>query len=464
MYKVYIADYLMPIAPEKITYKVKNKNSTIDLLNGSEVNIPKKPGLTDISFELRLPGAKYPFANFEGDRYRHPTRYINLFESIKSKGLPCILDITREDDNGNQLYATEVLTTNSSIVRVGADGKAPEGLSAGTLVITAGGVWRINSVNSDGSYNSEKVAESVNVNPDGKAPSGLSTGTYVITAGGLYKITGVNEDGSYESEKVSEDYANVQSESTSDSVKVTLENYTITDDAADGTDIMVSLNFKMWQDYSTLYIVEENGKMVAKSAGSLSTISAIPDTYTTKEGDTLESIAKTYLGDSSLASDLYSLNKDVIEAAIKEQKSAENLANVKAVRVSSDGKAPSGLSAGTYVVTAGGLYQITAVLSDGSYKSERVGECVDVGTDGSAPSGLSVGTYVATAGGLYQITAVKSDGTYESKKVVDEIVKIVSASSSVFGSFLVAGITLKLKYIAEEYYEGVQVDRLAEVD
>jgi len=465
MYKIYIADYLMPIAPEKITYKIKNKNSTADLLNGSEINIPKKPGLTDISFELRLPGVKYPFANFEGGRFRHPTRYIDLFQQIKSKGLPLIIDIVREDDNGNQVYATSTLTNNSSIVRAGEDGKAPEGLEPGTLVITSGGVWRISSVNADGSYNSSKVAECVNVNPDGKAPAGLSAGTYVITAGGLYRITEVRSDGSYASEKVSEDMASVQTETTSDSIKVTLEDYTITDDAGEGSDIMVSLTFRMWQDYSTLYVVEENGKMVAKSAGSLSTISAVPDTYTTKEGDTLESIAKTYLGDSSLASDLYALNKDVIEYAVKEQQSEENLANVKAVRVSSDGSAPKGLSVNTLVLTAGGVYRITAVREDGSYTSAKTGgDLVDAGPDGRAPSGLSVGDWVATEGGLYSITAVNDDGTYESTRVVDRIDKIVQTAGSVRGSYLVPGIVLKLRYISEEYYEGVRVDRLADLN
>lgn len=465
MYKIYIADYLMPLAPEKISYKIKNKNSTVDLLNGSEINIPKKPGLTDISFELRLPGVKYPFAQYEGDRFRHPTRYLNLFQTIKNKGLPCILDITREDDNGRQLYATDVLTSNSSIVRVGPGGKAPEGLSPGTLVVTAGGIWRIKSVNADGTYNSEKVAECVSVNADGKAPKGLSVGTYVITAGGLYKITEVKPDGTYTSEKVSEDLASVLSESTSDSMKVTLEDYTITDSANDGTDLIVSLSFKLWQDYSTLYVVEENGKMVAKPAGYIGTIATVPDTYVTKSGDTLEAIAKKYLGDATLASHLYDLNKDVIEYEVQKQKEPENLSKVKAVRVSADGKAPKGLSLETFVLTAGGLYRIMAIRSDGSYNSVKLrGKLVDAGADGKAPAGLAPGDYVATEGGLYCINAVKEDGTYESIRVVKKIHKIVQTESSVNGAYLVPGTVLKLKYIAEEYYEGVQVDRLSDID
>lgn len=44
---------------------------------------------------------------------------------------------------------------------------------------------------------------------------------------------------------------------------------------------------------------------------------------------------------------------------------------------------------------------------------------VKVKDDGKAPSGLSVGTNVVTGGGTYQITGVKADGSYESKKVSD---------------------------------------------
>lgn len=45
-------------------------------------------------------------------------------------------------------------------------------------------------------------SNTVKVNPDGKAPPGLSVGTVVETAGGDYKIIGVNSDGSYESVKL----------------------------------------------------------------------------------------------------------------------------------------------------------------------------------------------------------------------------------------------------------------------
>ena len=53
---------LYPIALEQIQLKINNKNKTLTLINEGEINILKKAGLTEISFDLLLPNVKYPFA------------------------------------------------------------------------------------------------------------------------------------------------------------------------------------------------------------------------------------------------------------------------------------------------------------------------------------------------------------------------------------------------------------------
>ena len=45
------------------------------------------------------------------------------------------------------------------------------------------------------------------------------------------------------------------------------------------------------------------------------------------------------------------------------------------------------------------------------------GKTYKVGSDGKAPSGLSVGSDVVTGGGTYRITGVNADGTYQSTKI-----------------------------------------------
>ena len=45
----------MPQTPDKLTLKINGKNKTVSLLSGSEINILKAPGLTDISVTLVFP-------------------------------------------------------------------------------------------------------------------------------------------------------------------------------------------------------------------------------------------------------------------------------------------------------------------------------------------------------------------------------------------------------------------------
>ena len=55
--------------------------------------------------------------------------------------------------------------------------------------------------------------------------------------------------------------------------------------------------------------------------------------------------------------------------------------------------------------------------SGGSKNSSSSGKTVKVQNNGKAPSGLSVGTNVVTGGGTYKITGVNKDGSYKSVKV-----------------------------------------------
>lgn len=82
-YQVYFGKQLMPVAPERLELKIKNKNTTMVLADGSEINLLKKPGLTDISLELRLPIDKYPWSNYGGATDQ--VRFLNMFEEYKSK-------------------------------------------------------------------------------------------------------------------------------------------------------------------------------------------------------------------------------------------------------------------------------------------------------------------------------------------------------------------------------------------
>lgn len=84
-------------------------------------------------------------------------------------------------------------------------------------------------------------------------------------------------------------------------MKVSLEDYSITEDAKNGLDLTISVKLKQYRDYGTK-IVTIKPKVVTKAA-VLSTVKArpvtkvAPKTHKVVKGDTLWAICKKYLGD-----------------------------------------------------------------------------------------------------------------------------------------------------------------------
>lgn len=66
MYQVFLGLMPLPIAPSKITTTVGNRSQTLELIDGSEVNIVKGAKLQEISFEFLLPSQNYPFMTLAG--------------------------------------------------------------------------------------------------------------------------------------------------------------------------------------------------------------------------------------------------------------------------------------------------------------------------------------------------------------------------------------------------------------
>ncbi len=101
-------------------------------------------------------------------------------------------------------------------------------------------------------------------------------------------------------------------------MKVSLENYTVTEDATKGPDVTVAITLKQYISYSTKTV-----KVVKPEAESKPTVteekkrddSSAPTakTYTVKAGDCLWNIAKKYLGNGAKYTEIYNLNKDKIK-------------------------------------------------------------------------------------------------------------------------------------------------------
>ncbi|MBY0122149.1 LysM peptidoglycan-binding domain-containing protein [Bacillus sp. S/N-304-OC-R1] len=197
-YNFFIDSVQLPVAPSSLDTKIRNKNTTITLINEGEVNLLKKAGLTELSFDLLLPNSKYPFAVYP-DGFQPATYYLDKLEKLKIDNKPFQFIVSRLKPSGDLLFDTNM--------------------------------------------------------------------------------------------------------------KVSLEEYTIKENADYGFDVVVSIQLKQYRDYGTKVIevkkpsasAAANVKPIAKTTQPRATTSAPPPPQSHKvvKGDTLWALCKSYLGDGS---------------------------------------------------------------------------------------------------------------------------------------------------------------------
>ena len=82
--KQYKNGITLPIAPQSITLEVNGKNETMNLLNGGEINIIKRPGLKTVTFDAFLPDAPLPFAYYP-DYFHGSQYYIDFIKTLSNE-------------------------------------------------------------------------------------------------------------------------------------------------------------------------------------------------------------------------------------------------------------------------------------------------------------------------------------------------------------------------------------------
>ena len=101
-------------------------------------------------------------------------------------------------------------------------------------------------------------------------------------------------------------------------MKVSLEDYKISEDAKNGFDFKVKFNLKQYKDYGAktvnITIVESKPKASAEPQreANNSPAPAAEQTYTVVKGDCLWNIAKRFYGNGAEYSTIYDANRDVI--------------------------------------------------------------------------------------------------------------------------------------------------------
>lgn len=104
-YKMYMDDVLLPAAPASVSMRIKGQNQTLTLIDGSEINVLKSPGLTEVSFDLLLPQNPYPF--LEGGA-QSPEDYLSLFEEMKTSKSSFQWILSRSRPGGQALFYTNL--------------------------------------------------------------------------------------------------------------------------------------------------------------------------------------------------------------------------------------------------------------------------------------------------------------------------------------------------------------------
>ena len=107
MYNFFIDGVQLPIAPSEMTISVTNKNETVVLIDEGEINILKKPGLTNVEFSVMLPNVKYPFAVYPNG-FQPAATFLDKFEKLKVNQKPFQLIVNRMKPNGDLLFDTNL--------------------------------------------------------------------------------------------------------------------------------------------------------------------------------------------------------------------------------------------------------------------------------------------------------------------------------------------------------------------
>lgn len=215
-YTFYLDKLKLPVTPESLEIKIKNKNKTVDLINEGEINLLKTPGLSEVSFSFLLPQNNYHFA----DDLQSVEVYMDKLENLKTEQKSFQFIVYRE------AYGKVLFETN---------------------------------------------------------------------------------------------------------MKVSLEDYTISESADDNTDLRISVNLKQYRDWGTktIKVTRKSGtstKKATKKSTSTKKKKSSSSTYTVKKGDCLWNIAKKFYGSGTQWKKIYNANKSVIEKTARKygRKSSSN--------------------------------------------------------------------------------------------------------------------------------------------
>lgn len=108
-YEFWLDDTQLPVAPSKLTVKIKGNNKTITLINEGEINLLKMPGLIDISFSALLPNVSQPWARYYGaSSFLDKLERLMTTKNEQGKLQPFQFKVIRAFPDGRGLFGNDV--------------------------------------------------------------------------------------------------------------------------------------------------------------------------------------------------------------------------------------------------------------------------------------------------------------------------------------------------------------------
>ena len=143
-YCFFLDELMIPVPPEKMVMSIKGRNKTVELINEGEVNILRSPSLTEIAFEIRLPGTPRPYADFNSSfdesalnfvagkllgsyqgamlSYKGPEFYLAKIKRLKNSKEPFSFVVTRDSGAAPFNTCMSVTLEEYSIVEDAGEG------------------------------------------------------------------------------------------------------------------------------------------------------------------------------------------------------------------------------------------------------------------------------------------------------------------------------------------------------
>lgn len=110
MFQFFLDGVLLPVAPSILNTSINNLNSTINLLNESQINLVKSAGLSSFKFDALIPHTSYSFARYSSG-FLSAEFFLDHFFSLKQSSSPFQFIVIRTFENSAQFHSTNVKVT-----------------------------------------------------------------------------------------------------------------------------------------------------------------------------------------------------------------------------------------------------------------------------------------------------------------------------------------------------------------